>query len=98
MRDHAIVALVGARGRHHDHLALGLGQAAVLFHQRVVIGKERAKLVGTVGQRQEDVRNEAGFLLHRENPGPDVVRQLVDRGRRKSLGGGLGLVMERVPA
>ena len=56
MRDHAIMALVGARGRHHDHLAFGLGQAAVLLHQRVVIGKEGAKLVGTVGQRQEDVR------------------------------------------
>src|SRR5215212_11226370 len=61
-----------------------------------MIGKERAKLVGPVSQRQEHVRNEAGFFLHREDPGADVLRHLVDGGRLKSLGGGLG--HERVPA
>ncbi len=86
MRDHAIVALVGAGGRHHDHLALGLGQAAVLFHQRVVIGKERAEFVGPVGQRQEDVRHEAGLFLHREQAAADIVGQCVDGGYREASG------------
>ena len=89
MRDHAILALIGARGRDHDHLALGLGQAAVLVHQRVVIGEERAEFVGPVSQRQEHVRDEAGFLLHREQAGADIFRQLVDGGRGKAVGGRL---------
>ena len=97
VRDHAVMALVGAGGRHHDHLALGLGQAAVLFHQRVVIGKEGAEFVGPIGQRQEDVRNEAGFLLHREDAGADIVRQLVDGGRLE-IAWRAGWVMDRVPA
>ena len=89
MRDHAVMALIGGRGRHHDHLALGLGQAAVLLHQRVVIGKERAKLVGTIGQGQEDIRDEAGLLLHRQDPGADIIWQFVEGWRRETFGDGL---------
>ena len=85
MRDHAVLALVGAGGRDHDHLALGLGQAAVLVHQRVVIGEERPKFIGAVGQRQEHVRDEAGFFLHREQAAADIVRQFVDGGGRESV-------------
>ena len=96
MGNHAVMALVGGGRRHHDHLALGLGQPAVLFHQRVMIGKEGAKFVRTISQRQEDVRDEAGFFLHREDPGADVLRQPVDGGRLKSFG--RGLAHERVPA
>ena len=92
VRDHAILALIGARGRDHDHLALGLGEAAVLVHQRVVIGKEGAKFVRPVGQRQEHVRNESGLLLHREQAGADIFRQRVD-GRRGEALGELGCVM-----
>src|SRR5712672_4062087 len=44
----------------------------------------------TIGQRQEYVRNEAGFLLHREQAGTDIVRQLVDRGGWKALCDWLG--------
>jgi hypothetical protein len=79
------MTLVGARGRDHDHLALGLGETAVLFHQRVVIGKERPKFVRPVRQCQEHVRNETGFLLHREQAGADIVRQAVDGRRRETL-------------
>ena len=89
MRDHAIQALVGAGGGNHDHLALGLGQSAVLFHQRIVIGKERPKFVRAICQRQEHVGYEAGFLLHREQAGADIVRQLVDGRRREALCNGL---------
>jgi hypothetical protein len=76
--DHAVLAAVGVRGGDHDHLALGLGQAAVLFHQRVVVGEEGAPLGGPVRQGQEDVGHEAGFLLHRE----DARRACRRAGRR----------------
>jgi hypothetical protein len=89
VRDDAIMALVGAGGRDHDHLALGLGQTAVPFHQGVVIGKERAEFVGPISQRQEDVRNEAGFFLHREQAGADIFRQRRNGGRREASGDGL---------
>ena len=64
MGDDAILALVGVAGRHHDHLALGLGEIAGLVHQRVVIGEEGAELVGPTGEHQKDVRHEAGLLLN----------------------------------
>ena len=89
VRDHAIMTLIGAGGRDHDHLALGLGQAAVLVHQGIMIGKERPKFLGPIGQRQKHVRNEAGFLLHREDAAADILRQLVDGGRREAFGEGL---------
>jgi hypothetical protein len=38
VRDDAAEAVVGARRRDHDHLAIGLGEAtAFLLHQRVVV-------------------------------------------------------------
>ena len=58
-----------------------------------MIGKEGAKFVRTISQRQEDVRDEARLLLHRKDPGADILRQSVDGGRLKSLGG--ELLMER---
>jgi hypothetical protein len=83
------VALIGTTGRNHDHLALGLGQAAVLVHQRVVIGKEGPEFIGSIRQRQEHVRNEAGFFLHREQTRADIVRQFVDGGRWEAFCNGL---------
>jgi hypothetical protein len=78
------MALICGAGGDHDHFALGFGQAAVFLHQRVVIGEKGAKFFRAVGQRQEDVRHEAALLLHRQDPGADVVRQLVERRGRKA--------------
>ena len=91
MRDHAIMALVGGRGRDHDHLALGLGQAAVLLHQRVVIGEEGAELVGPVGQRQEHVRARSPL-----SPARRAMRSRMSSGSLSSGGGkrfAIGCVM-----
>ena len=87
MRDDAILALVEARGRYHDHLALGLRQIAGLVHQRVVIGEKGAELVGSVRQRQEHVRDEPRFLLHRENALANVVGHVGQGGNREAADG-----------
>src|SRR5271163_671844 len=84
MGDNAILALVEARGRDHDHLALGLAQAAGLLHQRVMIGEEGAKLLRPARQRQKDIGNEARLFLHRGDPLANVRRELGKVGRRKS--------------
>ena len=84
MGDDAILALVDARGRDHDHLALGLGQAARLLHQRVMIGEEGAELVRPARQREKDVRNEARLFLHHCDPLANVLRKIGKIGRRKS--------------
>src|SRR6266478_6098921 len=56
---------------------------------RGVIGKERPEFVRAICQRQEHIGDEAGLLLHREQAGADVVRQLVDGRRREALCNGL---------
>ena len=61
-----------------DHLALGLGEAGVAQHQRVVVGEERAELVGPMREREKDVGDEARFLLHLEHPRADVVGQILE--------------------
>ena len=76
MGDDAIGAVVDARSRDHDHLALGLGQAAGLLHQRVMIGEEGAELVRPARERQKHIGNEARFFLHRFDPLADVVGQI----------------------
>ena len=76
VRDDAIEAIVRARRRDDDHLALGFRQSAFLQHQRVVVGEERAELVGPVRERDEHVRHEAGLFLDLDDPRADVVRQL----------------------
>jgi hypothetical protein len=81
VRDDAILALVDAGGRDHDHLPLGLRQAARLLHERVMVGEEGAELVGPARQRKEDVRHEAGLLLHRGDARGDVGRKLFERRR-----------------
>ena len=83
------------RGRHDDHLALGLGEAAGLLHQRVVVGEERAELVRPVRQREEHVGDEARLLLHREDARADVVGQASSSGTGKRL---MGSVMAEFPA
>ena len=75
VRDDAVEAVVRAGRRDDDHLALGLREAAFLQHQRVVVGEERAELVGPVRERQEDVRHEPGLLLHLEDARADVLGQ-----------------------
>jgi len=50
------LAVVGAAGRDHDHLALGLGESASFSNQRIVIGKERRNSSGRMCERQENVR------------------------------------------
>jgi hypothetical protein len=62
-----------AEGRHNDHLALALGEAKVLFHQRVVIVEEGAELGWAVRQHQKHVGHEAGLLLH----GKDAVAHVL---------------------
>ena len=82
VRDDAVVALIGAGSGDHDHLALRLGQAAVLVHQGIMIGEERTKFVGPICQREKHIGNEPGFFLHRENAVADIGRQFVEgRGR-----------------
>ena len=83
MRDHAIEAVVDARGRDHDHLPLRLGEAAGLLHQRVMIGEEGAELVGTTREREKNVGHEARLLLHRLDPLADVLRQAGELARRE---------------
>ena len=74
VRDDAIQAIVRARRRDHDHLAVGLREpAAFLLHQRIVVREERAKFVRTMRERDEHVRDEAGLFLHGENARADVV-------------------------
>jgi hypothetical protein len=80
----AILAMVDVGGRHHDHLALGLGEVAGLVHQSVVIGEEGPKLVGPAGKRQEHVRHEAGLLLNGQDPRADILRQVGNFGNRES--------------
>ena len=79
MGDDAILAAVDARSRDHDHLALGLAQAAGLLHQRVMIGEEGAKLVRPARERQKDIGNEARLLLHRRDPLANVRGQIGER-------------------
>ena len=83
MRDDAVQALVGAGGGDDDHLALGLGEAAGLLHQRVVVGEEGAELVRAVREREEHVGDEARLLLHCEDARADVLaaaRRAPERG------------------
>ena len=89
MGDDAILALVDARGRDHDHLALGLAQAAGLLHQRVMIGEEGAELVRPARQREKDVGNEARLFLHRCDPLADVLGRSARSGAGNRLIGGL---------
>ncbi len=88
--DDAVLAFVGRRGGDHDHLALGLGEPALLVHQRVVIGEEGAELVGPVRQRDEDIGHEARLLLHALDALADVVRQLGEIGNGKAADGLVG--------
>ena len=78
MGDDAVLAAVGIRRGDHDHFAFGLGQAAVPFHQRVVVGEEGAPLGGPVRQGKEDVGDEAGFFLDFEDARADVRGQVVE--------------------
>src|SRR3546814_1591916 len=61
VRHHAIQAVVRPRGRDDDHFAFGLGQTAVLFHQRIDIGKEGPKFGRAV--RSEEHTSELQSLM-----------------------------------
>jgi hypothetical protein len=76
MGDDAILAVVDTRRRHHNHLALGFAQAAGLFHQRVMIGKEGAELVRPPRERKKDIGDKARLFLHRFDPLANVLRQI----------------------
>ena len=85
MRDDAVVAVVGA-----DVATTIISRSAFvrppgLHHQRVVVREERAELVGPVRRGEEDVRDEAGLLLHLEDAGADVVGQPASSGTGKRL-------------
>src|SRR5512132_1478848 len=80
--DDAVEAIVGAGSGDDDHLAFCLRKPRIPEHECVVIGKERAKLVGPVGEREKHVGNEARFFLHFQHARADVlgqVRELRDR-------------------
>ena len=79
VRDHAVEAVVRRAGGDDDHLLLAFGQARRLEHQRIVIGEERAELVGSMGQGEEDVGDETRFLLHLEDPSAQVFGQVGNR-------------------
>src|SRR5262249_34685449 len=87
VRDHAVLAVVRPAGRDDDHLALGLAQAALLEHQRVVVGEEGAELVGPAGQDGEDVGDEAGLLLDFEDARAHVGGRVLDGGDGKARDG-----------
>ena len=91
MRDDAVQAIVRARRRDDDHLALGLGEPALLLHQRIVVGEERAEFVRPVRQRQEHVGHEARLLLHLEDPRADVLGQVLEL--RNGIAADRGAVM-----
>jgi len=93
VRDHAVLALVGVRGRHHDHFPLRLAQTARFLHERVVISEKGPKLVGPVGQPQKNVGHETGLLLHRQNALAHVFGQIVQRGDRIATDGGHAVVL-----
>src|SRR6185436_13363331 len=80
MCDHAVLALVRARGRDDDHLAFGLRETALLLHQRVVVGEERAEFGGPMGEREEDIRHESRLLLDGEDALAHVLRKPGDVG------------------
>jgi hypothetical protein len=80
MGDHAIGTLVGRAGRDHDHFLLGLGQAALAQHHRIVIGEKRSELVRPARQDQEHVRDEAGLGAHCLDPLPEIDRQGLEGG------------------
>ena len=84
MGDHAVLALVGAARRHHDHFALGLGQVAGLVHQGIVIGKECAEFIRAVGEGEEYVGNEAGLFLDGNDAVANVLGHVLQFGDRET--------------
>ncbi len=79
VRDDAVEAVVGARSGDDDHLALGLRQPRIPEHERVMIGKECAKLVRPMREREKHIRNESRLLLHFEHLRADVLGQVRKR-------------------
>ena len=76
---------MAAAGGDDDHLLLALGQSPdVAQQQRVVVGEEGAELGRPVREGEEDVRHEAGLLLHLEDLGAHVFRQVGEGGHRDS--------------
>lgn len=78
VRDDAVDAAVCAGGGHHDELALGLAEAGVPFHHRVVVVAERTQLGGPMPERKEHVRHEPGLLGDRPDPLPQISGKLVE--------------------
>ena len=78
VRDDAVEAVVGAGRGDDDHLAFGLGQPAVLVHQRVVVGEERPEFRWPVRERQEDIGDESRLLLNFEHSRADVLGQILE--------------------
>ena len=76
VRHHAVDAVVRAGGRDDDELPLGLGQAALALHERVVVVEERPQLRGATGEGAEHVRHEPGLLGDRLDPLAQVVGQV----------------------
>ena len=94
---HAVQALVGCAGGGDDHLAVALAQVAAAagafgLHQRVVVGEEGAPFGRAARQAQEHVRHKAGFFLHGQHLGLDVVGQGVQVGKRVTGGHGRSLL------
>ncbi|MCY1543482.1 hypothetical protein D9M68_793020 [compost metagenome] len=86
VRHHAVETVVGGAGGGDDHLAIALGEAAFATcgfgrHQRIVVGEEGTPLGRAARQRQEHVGHEAGFFLHLQDLGLEVLRQGVEVGQ-----------------
>src|SRR5215207_10724289 len=94
----AVLALVHRRGCDHNHLALSFAEPALFVHQGVVVGHERAELVGPVGEHQEDIGDEAGLLLHFENARADVLWHRIKRWHGVAADRGLGRLSHGAPS
>ena len=79
MRYHAIQAMVGGAGGGDNHLPLALGEATVFAqHQSVVVCKKCPPFSRATGQGQKHIGHKTRFVLHFQNLGADVFRQVFD--------------------
>ncbi len=83
MGDDTVQAAIAGTGRNDNHLFLCFGQRLRWsLHQRIVIRKKSAKLVGSVSQHQKYVGHEARFLLHGQHGFPNIIGNIIQSVRK----------------
>ena len=70
-----------------DNMWSGLGQTGLTLHQCIVIGNERAQLIGTMRQCHEHIRNEPCLFLNLLHHGANVGWQACQIWHRVSADG-----------